>query len=374
VSIDLERLSSPARVANPEEGISSDELQLAARNHGMPLESLQWDITPPGLHYLLIHYDIPAIDPGTFELVIDGLVDKSLSLDLDALRSRPQISAVVTLECAGNGRAQLLPRPVSQPWLTEAVGTARWTGTPLSSLLREAGVADGAIDVIFTGADHGIERGQEQDYQRALPVAEAMGDGVMLAYEMNGAPLPPQHGAPLRLIVPGWYGMAHVKWLRRITVVAEPFDGFQMRAYRFRDSPDDPGIPLTRIEPRALLIPPGFPDFMSRRRVVRSGNVLIEGRAWSGWAEVTAVQISVDGGDTWESADLDPRLDSYGWARWSWTWRAEPGSYLLSARATDASGRTQPLGQRWSRGGFANNTIQKVPVAVISSEMSPLAP
>jgi sulfane dehydrogenase subunit SoxC len=374
VSIDLERLSSPARVANPEEGISSDELQLAARNHGMPLESLQWDITPPGLHYLLIHYDIPAIDPGTFELVIDGLVDKSLSLDLDALRSRPQISAVVTLECAGNGRAQLLPRPVSQPWLTEAVGTARWTGTPLSSLLREAGVADGAIDVIFTGADHGIERGQEQDYQRALPVAEAMGDGVMLAYEMNGAPLPPQHGAPLRLIVPGWYGMAHVKWLRRITVVAEPFDGFQMRAYRFRDSPDDPGIPLTRIEPRALLIPPGFPDFMSRRRVVRSGNVLIEGRAWSGWAEATAVQISIDGGDTWESADLDPRLDSYGWARWSWTWRAEPGSYLLSARATDASGRTQPLGQRWSRGGFANNTIQKVPVAVISSEMSPLAP
>ncbi len=374
MSIDLERLSSPARVANPEEGISSDELQLAARNHGMPLESLQWDITPPGLHYLLIHYDIPAIDPGTFELVIDGLVDRSLSLDLDALRSRPQISAVVTLECAGNGRAQLLPRPVSQPWLTEAVGTARWTGTPLSSLLREAGVADGAIDVIFTGADHGIERGQEQDYQRALPVAEAMDDGVMLAYEMNGAPLPPQHGAPLRLIVPGWYGMAHVKWLRRITVVAEPFDGFQMRAYRFRDSPDDPGIPLTRIEPRALLIPPGFPDFMSRRRVVRSGNVLIEGRAWSGWAEVTAVQISIDGGDTWESADLDPRLDSYGWARWSWTWRAEPGSYLLSARATDASGRTQPLGQRWSRGGFANNTIQKVPVAVISSEMSPLAP
>ena len=147
MTIDLERISSPARVANPEEGISSDELQLAARNHGMPLESLRWDITPPGLHYLLIHYDIPAIDPGTFELVIDGLVDKSLSLDLDALRSRPQISAVVTLECAGNGRAQLLPRPVSQPWLTEAVGTARWTGTPLSSLLREAGVADGAVDV-----------------------------------------------------------------------------------------------------------------------------------------------------------------------------------------------------------------------------------
>jgi DMSO/TMAO reductase YedYZ molybdopterin-dependent catalytic subunit len=370
VTIDPESISSPARVANPEEGISPEELQLAARNHGMPLEAMRWDITPPGLHYLLVHYDIPAIDPSTFELAIDGLVDTPLSLDLEALRNRPQISSVVTLECAGNGRAHLLPRPVSQPWLTEAVGTARWTGTPLASLLQEAGVADGAVDVVFTGVDHGIERGVEQDYQRALPLAEAMGEEVMLAYEMNGAPLPPQHGAPLRLIVPGWYGMAHVKWLRRITVVSKPFEGFQMRAYRMRDTPDEPGIPLTRIEPRALLIPPGFPDFMSRRRLLRSGAVTIEGRAWSGWERLTMVEVSIDDGNTWEVADLEPALGSHGWTRWTWTWRAEPGSYLLSARALDASGRTQPLGQRWSRGGFANNTIQRVPVLVISSEMS----
>jgi sulfane dehydrogenase subunit SoxC len=370
VTTDLESISSPARVANPEEGISADELQLAARNHGMPLESLHWDITPPGLHYLLIHYDIPAIDPSTFELVVDGLVDRPLTLDLDAIKSRPRISSVVTLECAGNGRAQLLPRPVSQPWLSEAVGTARWTGTPLAGLLQEAGIADRAVDVVFTGADHGIERGLEQDYQRALSVSEAMNEDVLLAYEMNGAPLPPQHGAPLRLIVPGWYGMAHVKWLRRITAVPETFDGFQMRAYRLRDSPDEPGIPLTRIEPRALLIPPGFPDFMTRRRIVRSGPVKIEGRAWSGWGRITMVQVSVDGGDSWEVADVEPALDSHGWAGWTWTWQAQPGSYLLSARATDASGRTQPLGQRWSRGGFANNTIQRIPVAVISSEIS----
>jgi sulfane dehydrogenase subunit SoxC len=370
VTIDLESISSPARVASPEEGISADELRLAARNHGMPLESLHWDITPPGLHYLLIHYDIPAIDATTFELVIDGLVGSPLSLDLDAIRSRPKVTAVVTLECAGNGRARLLPRPVSQPWLTEAVGTARWSGTPLLGLLQEAGIAEEAVDVVFTGADHGIERGLEQDYQRSLPVAEALGEDVLLAYEMNGVPLPPQHGAPLRLVVPGWYGMAHVKWLRRITVVPEPFDGFQMRAYRLRDAPDEPGVPLTRIEPRALLVPPGFPDFMSRRRVLRSGTVMIEGRAWSGWARITMVQVSLDGGDSWEVADLEQVLDSHGWAHWTWRWQAEPGSYVLSARATDASGRTQPLGQRWSRGGFANNTIQTVPVAVISSEMS----
>ena len=369
MTIDLESISLSARVAGPEEGISPDELQLAARNHGMPLESLRWDITPPGLHYLLTHYDIPAIDPTTFELIVDGFVDTPLTLDLDAIRSRPRISAAVTLECAGNGRAQLLPRPVSQPWLTEAVGTARWSGTSLSSLLREAGIADGAVDVVFTAADHGIERGFEQDYQRALPLAEAMSEQVMLAYEMNGAPLPPQHGAPLRLIVPGWYGMAHVKWLRRITVVREKFDGFQMRAYRLRDTPDEPGIPLTRIEPRALLVPPGFPDFMTRRRVVKSGAVKIEGRAWSGWAPVSSVEVSIDGGDTWELADVVAPQGRHGWARWTWTWDSEPGSYALSCRATDASGRTQPRGQRWSRGGFANNAIQRVPVTVISSEM-----
>jgi sulfane dehydrogenase subunit SoxC len=373
VSLDPESISSPARIASPEEGISPDELQLAARNHGMPLESLHWDITPPGLHYLLTHYDIPAIDPASFELVVDGRVGTSLVLDLDVIRSRPQVSAVVTLECAGNGRAQLLPRPVSQPWLTEAVSTARWSGTPLASLLQEAGIANDAVDVIFTGADHGIERGHEQDYQRSLSVSEAMREDVLLAYEMNDAPLPPQHGAPLRLIVPGWYGMAHVKWLRRITVVAEPFNGFQMRAYRLRDSPDEPGIPLTRIEPRALLVPPGFPDFMSRRRVVMSGPVKIEGRAWSGWAPVSLVEVSIDGGDTWEPADLEPGQTPHGWAHWTWTWQSQLGNYVLSCRATDASGRTQPLGQRWSRGGFANNTIQLVPVSVISSEMSLVA-
>ena len=139
--------------------------------------------------------------------------------------------------------------------------------------------------------------------------------------------------------------------LRKITVAAEPFDGFQMRAYRLRDTPEEPGVPLTRIEPRALLVPPGFPDFMSRRRVVKSGPVRIEGRAWSGWAPVSMVEVSIDGGDTWEPADLELTQVPDSWARWTWMWQSELGSYVLSCRATDASGRTQPLGQRWSRGG-----------------------
>jgi DMSO/TMAO reductase YedYZ molybdopterin-dependent catalytic subunit len=332
----------------------------------MPLEALRFDVTPHGLHYLLTHYDIPVVDPGTFALTLDGLVDSPMSLALNDLRARPQVSTLVTMECAGNGRARLLPRPVSQPWLVEAVGTARWTGTPLALLLREAGLRDDAVEVVFTGADHGIERGVEQDYQRSLPVAEAVREDVLLAYEMNGTPLPPQHGYPVRLVVPGWYGMAHVKWLSRIEAVAEPFEGFQMRAYRLRQRPDEDGVPLTRIEPRALVTPPGFPDFMSRTRVLRPGLVTVEGRAWSGWASVRTVEVSVDGGGTWAAANLEPALDRWGWARWSWSWQATVGNYALSARATDMTGRGQPVEPPWNRGGFANNVVQRVAVAVIA--------
>jgi sulfane dehydrogenase subunit SoxC len=352
-------------VAEPGEGIGSDELALAARNHGMPLEALRYDLTPAGLHYLLIHYDIPACDAATWRLAVGGRVSRPLNLSLDDIRARPQVTTPVTIECAGNGRARLIPRPVSQPWLTEAVGNAEWTGTPLAPVLREAGVAEDAVDVVFTGADHGVERGVEQDYARALPLREALQDEVLLAWAMNGAPLPPQHGYPLRLVVPGWYGMAHVKWLRRIDVVSEPFDGYQHHAYRLRQDAEDPGIPVTRMEPRALMAPPGWPDFMSRRRFARPGTHRIEGRAWSGWGDIEAVEVSTDAGAHWEPADLGPRAGRHGWRRWSWTWRAAPGTYTLTARATDATGRVQPIDQRWNRGGFANNAAQRVDLLII---------
>ena len=208
-----EEISRPARLAAAGEGITAEELGLAARNHGMPLESLRYDLTPPGLHYLLIHYDIPAMDPAAWRLRIGGLVERDLELSLDDLASMPSRTVRVTMECAGNGRARLEPRPVSQPWLVEAVGTADWTGVPLADLLDQAGVAPAAVEAVFTGADHGFERGVEQDYQRSLTVADARHPEVLVAYAMNGQPLPPQHGFPARLIVPGWYGMAQVKWL-----------------------------------------------------------------------------------------------------------------------------------------------------------------
>ncbi|GLP69373.1 sulfite oxidase [Streptomyces sp. TUS-ST3] len=365
--------STPARLAAPEEGIGRDELALATRNHGLPLEAMRHDLTPPGLHYVLTHYDIPYVPEGTpWQLGVGGRVRRPLTLTPADLRSLPQVTTRVTLECAGNGRALLTPRPVSQPWLVEAVGTAEWTGVPLRLLLAEAGVEAGTVDVVCTGADHGVERGVEQDYQRALPVAVATGteSEVLVAHEMNGAPLPPQHGHPLRLVVPGWYGMAHVKWLREITVTDTPFTGFQQAvAYRLRQHPGDKGEPVTRIAPRALLVPPGFPDFMSRVRVVRPGTVTLEGRAWSGRAPVTSAEVSTDGGGSWHEAELEPDAGHrWAWRRWRFDWRVEPGEFVLSARATDAQGHTQPLEQPWNRGGFANNLVQRVEVVCLDEE------
>ncbi|MFD7713887.1 sulfite oxidase [Streptomyces sp. NPDC059785] len=368
-----EQVSAPARLAAPGEGISPEELALAARNHGLPLEALRHDVTPPGLHYVLTHYDIPYADDTTpWELAVGGSVRRPWRLTTADLRACPSVTHRVTMECAGNGRALLTPRPVSQPWLVEAVGTAEWTGVPLRHLLAEAGVAPGAVDVVFTGADHGVERGVEQDYRRALPLAAALDDDreVIVAHTMNGAPLPPQHGFPLRLVVPGWYGMAHVKWLRDITVTETPFTGFQQDvAYRLRQDADDKGEPVTVIEPRALLVPPGFPDFMSRIRVVAPGTVPLQGRAWSGRAPVTSVEVSADEGKTWRRARLDPDTGHrWAWRRWHADWTAVPGSHVLSARATDADGNTQPLRQPWNRGGFANNLVQRVPVLCTDPE------
>jgi sulfane dehydrogenase subunit SoxC len=343
------------------------ELQLAARNHGMPLEALRYPVTPAGLHYLLIHYDIPAVDTDAFALTVGGRVARPLSLSLDDLHARPQAELEVTIECAGNGRALLpSPRPLSQPWLAEAVGNASWTGTPLAALLEEAGPLEDAVEVVFTGLDRGVEGGEAQQYERSLPLAEALGADVLLAYAMNGRPLLPQHGFPLRLVVPGWYGMTSVKWLTRITVVSEPFAGYQQtHAYRLRRDEDDPGEPLTRMLPRALMVPPGVASFPERERTLDAGPTTLEGRAWSGWAPIESVEVSVDGGDTWAEATLDPPGRRWAWRGWRFDWDAAPGDHVLCCRARDEAGNAQPNEAEWNVGGYANNGVQRVPLWVL---------
>ncbi len=341
--------------------ITPEELQLAVRNHSMPLEALHYPITPIGLHYLLIHFDIPVVDASTWELAIGGVVDRPLRLSLDDIKSRPQTTIAVTLECAGNGRARLSPRPMSQPWLSEAVGTAEWTGTPLGPILAEAGLRESARAVVFTGLDRGVQGGIDQLYERSLSPADAQRPEVMLVHAINGEPLPPQHGFPLRLIVPGWYGMTHVKWLRSITVTEAPFEGYQQAsAYHYRVNDQGAGEPVTRMLPRALMVPPGVPDFMSRTRFVTPGTHTVEGRAWSGLGAVTRVDFSDDGGRNWAEVELDAAVSPYAWHGWRHDWKAEPGEHELCVRATDSEGNVQPDAQAWNLEGVQNNAIQRV--------------
>jgi sulfane dehydrogenase subunit SoxC len=346
-------------VAN--QGITAEELRLAARNHGLPLEALRHEITPPGLHYLLIHYDIPAVDPAAFVLEIGGAVEQPLTLSLDDLRARERVAEPITFECAGNGRALLEPRPLSQPWLTEAVGTAEWGGTLLQPLLDEARPSADAVEVLFSALDRGVEGGVQQTYERALPIAEA--EQALLAYEMNGQPLLPQHGFPLRLVVPGWYGMTNVKWLTRITVLEEPFSGFQNAvAYRMYGADGEPGEPVTRMLPRSLMAPPGVPEFMTRERHVEPGPVTLVGRAWSGYGSIERVEVSTDDGSTFTAAVLDPSLGTHAWRGWRFDWDAPPGEHVLSSRATDSAGNTQPLEPPWNLKGYANNAVERIHV------------
>jgi DMSO/TMAO reductase YedYZ molybdopterin-dependent catalytic subunit len=169
----------------------------------------------------------------------------------------------------------------------------------------------------------------------------------------------------VRLVVPGWYGMTHVKWLRSITLIDEPFTGYQQtHTYWYKQSEDDAGRPVTRVAVKSLMLPPGIPDFLTRRRVVDAGPVELTGRAWSGDAPVTGVDVTVDGGATWHAATLGEALGPYAWAPWSWTWHARPGTYRLGCRATDASGARQPADQPWNLQGMANNGVHWVDATV----------
>jgi DMSO/TMAO reductase YedYZ molybdopterin-dependent catalytic subunit len=353
----------PASLEPTDGPLTFDELGLAFHNRGMPLEALRYDLTPTGLHYLVVHFDIPEVDLATWRLAIGGHVDRPLELTLDDIRRRTSVTLPVTMECAGNGRGLYEPRPMSLPWIHEAIGTAEWTGTPLWPLIEEAGLKQDAIELVFRGADRGFQNQDEHDYGRSLTLADVRRPEVMLVYAMNGESLQPQHGFPLRLLVPGWYGMTSVKWLRSIEAVSEPFDGYQQAvAYHYKRDADDPGEPVTRLRVRALMIPPGIPDWYTRQRVVDAGPIRLTGRAWSGDGPIERVEVGVDG--EWRDVTLEPAGGPFAWRAWSFDWEATTGVHELACRATDAAGNTQPLEPPWNYQGHGNNAVQRFAVTV----------
>jgi sulfane dehydrogenase subunit SoxC len=276
----------------------------------------------------------------------------------------PEETLRVTLECAGNGRAGFSPRYPSMPWTQGGVSTAEWTGVSLRTVLKSIALPTMAKEIVFFGADRGFDSGVEHYFGRSLSVEEALKPEVLLAWAMNGQPLAPQHGAPLRLVVPGWFGMASVKWLSRIEVLDKPFDGYQqVVGYRYTKERGEPGTPVRHAKVKSLIAPPGIPDWYTGRRLVEAGQVQLEGRAWSGAGiAVTRVALGVDG--EWHAAELEPPAGPFAWQRWRATWQAVPGEHELACRAEDAEGTGQPLEPDWNTGGMGNNAVQRLQVSV----------
>jgi len=305
------------------------------------------------------------VDAQRFRLRISGAVGETLALSLDEVKALgPARTERVTLECAGNGRAGMSPRYPSMPWIFGGVGTAEWTGVPLHRLLDRVGSKPSAKEVAFIGADRGFDSGVEHPFGRSLALPEAQREDVLLAWAMNGQPLAPQHGAPLRLVVPGWFGMASVKWLSAIEVREQPYDGYQqVVGYHYRQRAGERGTPITHAKVKSLMAPPGMPDWYTGRRLVERGRVRVCGRAWSGGGEaVVRVEFAVDG--QWRDAQLDAASHPHAWQRWECAWDAEPGEHELACRATDASGATQPATCEWNRAGMGNNAFHTVQVTV----------
>jgi len=336
--------------------VSSSDLIYLSRepvNAETPLERQVGAITPASRHYVRDHFAIPDA-PGV--LTIDGAVRTPLLLTLDDLRALPPRSLMVTLECAGNGRAFLDPPVAGEQWRTGAVGTAEWTGASLRAVLEMAAPLASAVEVLCVGADAGTPPavGTRIAYERSLPVADAMRDDVLLAYAMNGDDLPPEHGAPLRLVVPGWYGMASVKWLARLRLIERKFDGFfQVKRYVVGDRP------LREIAARALITWPGDGERLASRPFA------VRGYAWSGRGGLARVEVSTDGGRSWRDASLGDALSRYAWREWHAAIAPQTtGPLALLARAITSDGAAQPLAQVRNELGYENNCARPVRIEI----------
>jgi DMSO/TMAO reductase YedYZ molybdopterin-dependent catalytic subunit len=346
--------------------VSYEETVLAFRCHGFHSEFLDQPITPLGSHYLLIHFDIPQLSAAGYQISIGGRVARPTTLSLDEIKRRPMVRQPTILECAGTGRSFAHPRAIYVPWFSEAIGVYEYTGTPLRGILEQVGLLDDATEIVFSGWDEGVDLGTRHFFERALPVDEAMKPEVLLAWEANGQPLPPAHGFPLRLIVPTWYGMASVKWLRSITVIDHTYQGVeQKQVYRLQSSSSDGGRPVRHKAVRSALKGPGVPDAISRMRFLSPGRHELKGMAWSGRGPITRVEISTDDRRTWRPAALAPQVGPFAWTPFAFTWDVQRrGDYILSSRATDAKGNVQPLEAPWNVQGMAVNNVERIPIRV----------
>lgn len=329
-------------------------------NYESPLSALNSWITANDLFYVRSHYDTPQVALQEWMLQVDGEVDRPIALRMDDVLQLEKVTIANTLECAGNGRAFFDPKVPGVQWESGAVGNARWGGVRLADVLKKAGVRSSGRHVMFDGADK-PPLPTTPDFIRSIPLEKALDPNTLLAYEMNGEPLPQRHGFPLRAIVPGWYGMASCKWLTTIHVLDREYDGhFMKTAYRVpRGSDPNDTVGLTEIGVKSVITEPLDGDR------VKAGTVRVKGAAWAGEAEVIGVDISTDGGKTWRPAWLSGPKERFAWRLWEFSWEAKQGgTYTLMARAADSRRRVQPELLAWNKGGYANTVIHAIRVVV----------
>jgi DMSO/TMAO reductase YedYZ molybdopterin-dependent catalytic subunit len=337
-------------------------------NLEMPFSSLDDVITPNESFYVRCHFPIPEIRAEDWKLTIEGEVENPFEIGYDELCKMGSRTITATLECAGNNRIFLEPKVKGVQWDLGAVGNASWKGVPLSAVIERAKIKAGAIEAIFDGSDEGVvdkspTPAGKISYCRSVPLAKAMSD-VLLAYEMNGEPLSASHGFPLRAIVPGWYAMASVKWLRRIIVTDKPFNGFyQSLDYTYWDrSGTLPTLaPITDLQTKAEIARPENGETIPANSTYR-----IHGAAWSGTGEITRVEVSFDSGNSWQDAKLLGEPVKNSWRLWEYEWRtpAEAGRHALMARATDSTGVTQTNERSSDRGTYMINHLLPIEVQV----------
>ena len=316
-------------------------------NLEMPFDQLSDFITPTELFYIRSHFPTPELNPVAYRLSIRGAVRNELSLSYADIRAMPSRTCVATLECAGNSRVFLVPPVPGAQWELGAVGNAEWTGVPLSVLLERAGLADDVCDLVLEGADRGVPKEEAKppgsiSCARSIPTARAMEPDVLIAYQMNGQDLTPDHGYPLRAIVPGHYGMASVKWLTDIIAATQPFQGYwQTSDYGYWD--DSEGTPVRRpLAEMKLKSQIARPRVYERLEPDRPYTIF--GAAWAGDTDVTEIWISLDGGASWVQGEFLDQINRHAWRRWKYDWitPAQPGRHTLLARARGADQRAQP--------------------------------
>ncbi len=333
-------------------------------NSETPLQTVHGWVTPNKLFFVRNHFEIPAIDRASWRLRLDGLVKQPLELTYEELTALPERSLFATVECAGNGRSFLRERQPGVQWGAGAIGHAEWTGVPLHVVLERAGLKPQVKEIVFEGADVGTEADHPQPmhFARSLPLKKALDPNTLLVYRMNGEVLTPSHGHPLRLFVPGWYGVASVKWLSRITASDTHFEGYFQTVKYTVQRRTERGLEAEIVGPmyvKSEIIRP-LPG-----AALGLGTNRLFGVAWAGEEAVRAVEVSTDGGATWGEARLIGSPVAHAWSLWEYLWEtATPGNYTILARAVSASGKTQPMQHDPLNGGYLIHHSRPLPVRI----------